>query len=245
MEEIGASPQRLGNFRVLYLLTLLIGLILVCLVGGWIGGHLGGLAWQSNPAVQFNWHPLLMILGMVFLYGNSILIYRGLRQTRKRTLKITHATIHGCAFLATVVGLKAAFDSHNLATPPIPNLYSMHSWLGLAAVILFCAQYLVGFIAFLVPGLRQPLRETIMPYHVLFGLMGFVAAAATSLLGLTEKIFFAEKNYATLPAQGVLVNFIAIFVVIFTGLVIYLATENRFKRQPLPEDAILLTGQTE
>uniref|UniRef100_A0A1B0CGU1 Cytochrome b561 domain-containing protein n=1 Tax=Lutzomyia longipalpis TaxID=7200 RepID=A0A1B0CGU1_LUTLO len=245
MEEIGASPQRLGNFRVLYLLTVLIGVVLLTLVGGWIGSHLNGLAWQSNPSVQFNWHPLLMTFGMIFLYGNSILIYRGLRNTRKRTLKITHATLHGVAFVATVIGLKAVFDSHNLATPPIPNLYSMHSWLGLAAVILFCAQYLVGFIAFLVPGLRQPLRETIMPYHVLFGLMGFVAAAATALLGLTEKIFFAEKSYSTLPAQGVLVNFIAVFIVIFTGLVVYLATETRFKRQPLPEDAILLTGQTE
>ncbi|XP_059608769.1 transmembrane ascorbate-dependent reductase CYB561 [Phlebotomus argentipes] len=244
MEEIGAS--NLGHFNSLYLGTLLVGLLLVILVGGWIGSHLGGLAWHSNPAVQFNWHPLLMTIGMIFLYGNAILIYRGFRMTKKRNLKITHATLHGLAFLATVLGLKAVFDSHDLASPPIPNLYSMHSWLGLLAVILFSAQYLVGFISFLAPGLSQPLREKIMPYHVLFGLYGFVAAAATALLGFSEKIFFTLKSdYANLPAQGILVNFIALFVILFAGLVVYLATESRYKRQALPEDAILLTGQTD
>uniref|UniRef100_A0A1B0D0N1 Uncharacterized protein n=1 Tax=Phlebotomus papatasi TaxID=29031 RepID=A0A1B0D0N1_PHLPP len=186
-------------------------------------------------------------MAMNFLCNrNPILIYRGLRLTRKRTLKLTHATLHGLAFLAVVIGLKAVFDSHNLATPPISNLYSMHSWIGLAAVILFSAQYVVGFITFLLPGLNQQLRETIMPYHILFGLIGFVASGAAALLGFSEKISFVlGHKYENLPAQGVLVNFIAFFIIIFTTLVIYLTTETRFKRQPLAEDAILLTGQNE
>ncbi|GAB0099884.1 cytochrome b reductase 1 [Sergentomyia squamirostris] len=246
MEAIGGSHQQLGHFRAIYIFTLVIGVLLLALVGGWVGNHLGGLAWQSDPRLQFNWHPLLMTFGMIFIYGNSIMIYRGMRMTRKRTLKLFHASLHFLAFIATVVGLKAVFDSHNLATPPIPNLYSMHSWLGLAAVILFSGQYVVGFVTFLAPGLRQPLREKVMSYHVIFGLLGFVLAAATSLLGFSEKIFFVlSSNYANLPAQGVLVNFIALFVVLFTSLVIYLTTQSHFKRQPLAEDAILLTGQNE
>ena len=43
----------------------------VVLAGIWTGHHLGGFSWQSNPNLEFNWHPLLMILGMIYLYGNG------------------------------------------------------------------------------------------------------------------------------------------------------------------------------
>ena len=43
----------------------------VVLVGIWTGHHLGGFSWQSDPKHEFNWHPLLMTLGMIYLYGNG------------------------------------------------------------------------------------------------------------------------------------------------------------------------------
>ncbi|XP_021712866.1 cytochrome b561 isoform X2 [Aedes aegypti] len=241
MESSGPSPTSLNNFRVVYLITQMVGAAIVILMGSWIGVHLGGLSWTSNPATQFNWHPLLMSIGMIFLYGNSILVYRGFRYARKKPLKVTHAAIHGLAFVFTVVALVAAFDSHNLAKVPIPNMYTLHSWVGMAAVVLFGLQYLFGFVSYLFPGVRESMRSTYMPVHVFFGVLGFVLAVAASLLGLLEKAIFAMPDYRYLPPQGVLVNMIGLLLVVYGGLVVFLVTDPMYKRKALPEDAMLLT----
>ncbi|XP_055608002.1 transmembrane ascorbate-dependent reductase CYB561 isoform X2 [Uranotaenia lowii] len=236
-----SSPQSLNNFRILYLITQMVGVTIIILVSSWVGVHLGGVAWTSQPRVQFNWHPLLMSIGMIFLYGNSILVYRGFRYARKKPLKITHAVIHGLAFVFTVVALVAAFDSHNLAQPPIPNMYTLHSWIGMAAVVIFGLQYVFGFVSYLFPGLREPLRATYMPVHIFFGILGFVLAIAASCLGLLEKAIFSIDKYSSLPAQGVLVNMIGMLMIVYGGLVVFLVTETNYKRKPLPEDVMLLT----
>ncbi|XP_037931328.1 cytochrome b reductase 1 isoform X2 [Teleopsis dalmanni] len=239
--KMDAEPS-LSNFKVLYVLTQLCGLTMIALVGSWIGAHMGGLGGTDNPSLEFNWHPLLMTIGLIFLYGNSILVYRGFRNMRKKTLKLAHASIHMGAFILTVIALKTVFDSHNLAKPdPIPNMYSLHSWLGLSAVIIFSMQYVAGFVAFLVPGMKESFKIALMPLHVYFGLFGFVLAIASALMGLTEKAIFA-KLYPELLSSGAMANMCGVLFVVFGGLVVYLATESTYKRKPLPEDTVLLTG---
>ncbi|XP_062135627.1 plasma membrane ascorbate-dependent reductase CYBRD1-like [Drosophila sulfurigaster albostrigata] len=82
---------------------------------------------SSNPKIEFNWHPFFMTIGFIYLYGNSILIYRAFYTLRKKTLKLIHAFIHMTAFILTVIALKTVFDSHDFANPSIPNMYSLHS----------------------------------------------------------------------------------------------------------------------
>lgn len=46
-------------------------------------------------------------------------------------------------------------------------------------------------VSFLYPGIAAAYRETVMPYHVFFGIFNFALAIATSVLGFSEKLIFA------------------------------------------------------
>lgn len=238
--------RKYADFRLLYLILQMIGCTLIILMMVWVFAFLGGLSWSATPKVQFNWHPLLMTIGMVYLYGNSILVYRGLRFARKRSLKISHATMFGSIMFLVIIASWAVYDSHVLNTPPIPNLYSLHSWIGLFAVILFILQWVGGFFSFLYPIITAQQRETFMPMHIYFGLTGYVMAIAAALLGLCEKtIFKLGGEYSQLPNEAIIVNTMGLLIMVFAALVVYLATNRHFQRTPLPEDAILLTGHNE
>ena len=50
----------------------------------------------------------------------------------------------GLATVVACLGLKAVFDSHSYAEPPVPHLYSLHSWMGLSAVALAVVQWVLG-----------------------------------------------------------------------------------------------------
>ncbi|KAG5674612.1 hypothetical protein PVAND_004566 [Polypedilum vanderplanki] len=241
-----SSQARLVNFRLLYLVTQLVGAFLLLLVLSWILIHLGGFGYSvENPKILFNWHPICMII-FVFLLGNSILIYRGFRYAGKKSLKVAHAFTHGLAFFIALFGLIAVFDSHNYAIPKIPNLYSLHSWIGLSAVIIFIGQYIAGFTFYLFPKFKESLRIFYMPLHVFFGLIAFILCLIAVLMGLTEKAIFSMTNdYQNLPSHAMLVNTIGLMTALFGSLVIYLVTEPSYKREPLPEDSMLLTGDHE
>ena len=69
---------------------------------------------------------------------SGILTYRLFKDGPKPILKIVHAVIMISVFILTVIALIAVFDFHNLKS--IPNMYSVHSWMGILTVILFSFQ---------------------------------------------------------------------------------------------------------
>jgi len=191
MDEI---EQDLRGLRPAFLLAQLAGLTMVVTMSVWTGHYLGGFAGQTVPELNFNWHPLLLTISLIYLYGNGILIYRLARQERKQRLKVAHATVMACSTLLSWAGVKAAWDSHSLATPPIPHTYSLHSWCGILTLAVALLQWLIGCIAFLWPGVASHLRTTLLPLHVFVGIAVFVLACVTALLGITEKSFFSMKE---------------------------------------------------
>ncbi|ESO82470.1 hypothetical protein LOTGIDRAFT_236962 [Lottia gigantea] len=239
MDMIGkpARSSDMKYFTWLVLLAQVFGLTAVVLVAVWMGHFQQGFAWQSNPGLEFNYHPLFMVIGMIFLYSDAILAYRVFRNDKKMYIKLLHAGMQITALIFVAVGLKAVFDSHNLKKPdPIPNLYTLHSWLGLITVILFGLQWVGGFATFLFPKAGMATRIMALPHHQFWGIAILCFAAATACMGITEKCIFSIKDYSQRPTQAYVANFLGLMIVCLVTTVIYIVTRPEYKRPPAPEE---------
>lgn len=214
----------------------ILGILAMVLTGVWMGKYLGGFAWDGSGK-EFNYHPLCMIISMVFLYSEAMIVYRVFRHENKFFVKLVHFGLQLVALAVAVWGLKAVFDFHNHNN--IPNLYSLHSWCGLGTVILFACQLLGGFVSFLFPKLPDSPRGAYLKVHVFFGMFIFIMAVATCLLGINEKLFFTG-TYASLPAQAQLGNVLGVVLLILLGIVFFVVTNAAFKRVDNEEERVSL-----
>nr|KAF6295424.1 cytochrome b561 [Myotis myotis] len=195
--ESRASP-RPGGLSYCVAFSQLLGLTVVAVTGAWLGLYRGGIAWES--ALQFNVHPLCMVIGLVFLQGDALLVYRVFRNEAKRTTKILHGLLHGFAFIIALVGLVAVFAYHR--KKGYADLYSLHSWCGILAFVLYVVQWLVGFSFFLFPGASFSLRSRYRPLHIFFGASIFLLSVGTALLGLKEALLFKlGTKYSTFEPE--------------------------------------------
>ncbi|XP_020823791.2 lysosomal membrane ascorbate-dependent ferrireductase CYB561A3 isoform X2 [Phascolarctos cinereus] len=129
----------MGQFYLFSLVLGTLGSLCVLFTVYWVQHWRGGFGWDGTN-LMFNWHPVLMVTGMVVLYGAASLVYR-LPQSwvgPKLPWKLLHAVLHLVAFILAVLGLVAVFNFHYHNR--ISNLYSLHSWLGITAVALFACQ---------------------------------------------------------------------------------------------------------
>ncbi|XP_037542373.1 cytochrome b reductase 1 [Nematolebias whitei] len=213
------------------------GFVAIIFVLRWVLHFKEGLGWDGSLA-EFNWHPVLVVTGFVFLQGTAIIVYRlpWTWQCSKLIMKFVHAGLHVAAFLFAVIALVAVFDFHNAAK--IPNMYSLHSWIGLTAVILYGLQLVLGVGLYLIPVTPVSWRTACMPIHVYSGLLLFTTVIAVALLGITEKLIFGLTNpkYKDSPPEAVFVNILGLLLVIFGALILWIATRTSWKR---PSDQTL------
>jgi cytochrome b-561 len=62
--------QNLEGFTTTFGVAQAIGILTIILVIVWADHYRGGFAWRSDVDLEFNWHPVLMTSGMIFLYAN-------------------------------------------------------------------------------------------------------------------------------------------------------------------------------
>jgi hypothetical protein len=188
--------------------------------------YLGGLNWND---LVFNWHPVMMVSGMILCGVCSSLSYR-LLQLPKRYSKLLHAGLHTCSITCLLIGLKAVLDSHNGKNPShkfIANFYSLHSFIGLLAISLTFLNYFLGLTFFLVDIVRTEWKLWFKPYHTFIGVMAFFFGAMAALSGISEKCTFLNcsysvtstdshfgQNYHLLPAGCRLANGIGMMVLL-------------------------------
>ncbi|KAI5652745.1 hypothetical protein M9H77_29932 [Catharanthus roseus] len=202
------------------LVAQVLGIAAIVMVLIWTISFRGGLAWEaSNKNLIFNLHPVLILIGLIVLGGEGIMTYKVL-PLRKEAKKLIHLVLNAIALILGVIGIYAAFKYHNESN--IPNLYSLHSWLGIGIIVLFGIQWIYGFLVFFYPGGTSEIRRESLPWHVLLGMFVYILAIANAALGLLEKLTFLENGgLGKYGAEAFLVNFTAIITVLFGAFVIF------------------------
>jgi len=177
-------------------------LLVLLLVVLWFGEYDTGYGWGNGDAAVFAWHPTFMVLGLVVCFVEAAISYRAFADLATRpNIKLFHLLMHSMAILFVSLGLIAVFRFHNEHVPPIPNLYSLHSWLGILTVTLFFAQYIGGFYAFLYPKMNIENRAQFVAFHSQAGLLILVIfVSATVCTGVLEKLTFGKD--CNLPEGG-------------------------------------------
>jgi hypothetical protein len=192
-----------------------------------------------------------------------LLTYRVIDLPKSAT-KWIHATLHSAAIIFVILGLVCVFVGNNYPDynggSYYSNLHSLHSFLGMAAVVLFAQNYLLGLWHFLTPLSVVPVvyRKTYMPYHVFIGFFSLIAATMAVETGIMELIteygkcdydissadINPAKNYADLPLACKLANGagLCVFVAVllcsfamfdFTRFEDPVASNNRDQREAL------------
>lgn len=64
-----SDPRDFFRFTIGIIAAQVVGLFMVILVGIWMSKYHDGYGWDT--AVVFNYHPLFMTLGLIFLYGDG------------------------------------------------------------------------------------------------------------------------------------------------------------------------------
>ena len=148
----------------------------------------------------------------------------------RRSSKALHSVLMVVAVGLSIPGVWAVWQSHDLAQPPIPHMFSLHSWLGLLTLGLMGLQLLLGLSVFLLPCAPSRVRAGYHHLHVFCGLAVIVSATAAALMGLTEEaIFSLAASYTKLVGKGILLNCIGLFLTIFSVTVIFITTKPSFK----------------
>ncbi|XP_072027994.1 transmembrane ascorbate-dependent reductase CYB561-like [Amphiura filiformis] len=174
-------------FVPLVIVSQIFAIAILVLLGFWTGVTLGGFAWDGSIK-HFNFHPLLMVLGMVILNGDGILVFRLFPMFSKSTSKLIHLILQGIVVIMGGIALKASFAYLNANNKA--NVHTVHSWVGFTTYLMFGLQWICGFLIFFFPKLSEDYRGTYMPLHRYFGLALFALAIVSAISGIQETIMF-------------------------------------------------------
>ncbi|URE26107.1 B561 family [Musa troglodytarum] len=172
--------------------------------------------------LYFVLHTLLMVIGFILFGGEGILAHRwgvGLGWARGPR-KAAHLWLQGAALGFGVAGLLTKFKGNKGV---LANFHSLHSWMGLLCLLLFAAQWTMGFLSFWNRGEGWRARTLLLPWHVFIGIFTYSLAVATAESGLMEKMAFLHTKHG-IPRSSLeftLINVLGLTLAIHCGLVVF------------------------
>ncbi|KAG5060001.1 hypothetical protein JHK87_001030 [Glycine soja] len=142
--------------------------------------------------------------------------------------KLVHLWLQGVALASGIFGIWTKFQGKDGI---VANFYSLHSWMGLASVSLFGAQWLIGFLNFWHRGEVRTVRIRILPWHVFLGLYTYALAIATAETGLLEKLTFLQtkRNVPKHSTESMVVNSLGLGLALLSGFVILVAVSPNYQ----------------
>ncbi|THU70887.1 hypothetical protein C4D60_Mb08t29730 [Musa balbisiana] len=172
--------------------------------------------------LYFVLHTLLMVIGFILFGGEGMLAHRwgvGLGWARGRR-KAAHLWLQGAALGFGVAGVWTKFKGKKGV---LANFHSLHSWMGLLCLLLFAAQWTMGFLSFWNRGEGRRARTLLLPWHIFVGIFTYSLAVATAESGLMEKMAFLHTKHG-IPRSSLeftLINVLGLTLAIHCGLVVF------------------------
>ncbi|PPS10984.1 hypothetical protein GOBAR_AA09655 [Gossypium barbadense] len=162
--QISATPVTVfGHLLFIAVTTLVIV---------WLLKFREGLAFESAnkfkifnlPPSHLQLHPLLMVIGFILIAGEAIMAYKSTPSRRDiKVQKAVHLTLQTIALGCGIFGIVVIFKFHDETN--MPDMVTLHSWLGMIAICLFGLQYLLGFFSYVFPGAESYSRAAYLPWH--------------------------------------------------------------------------------
>ncbi|KAL6295291.1 hypothetical protein ACE6H2_003433 [Prunus campanulata] len=133
---------------------------------------------------------------------------------KRNTQKMVHLILHFLALVAIILGIYAAFKFNHESG--IPNLLTLHSWLGIITISLFGLQWLFAFFAYVFPGAESSARGNLVPWHTFVGMVIFLLAVCTAEAGLLERFLFLSIGRTQ---ETLIINFTGLLIFLFAASV--------------------------
>mmetsp|Transcript_27212 Transcript_27212/g.41164 ORF Transcript_27212/g.41164 Transcript_27212/m.41164 type:complete len:269 (-) Transcript_27212:412-1218(-) len=179
--------------RWAHILSHVLALVALVFVSWWIH-TLGGFSTMSSKLV-FNYHPLFMVVAFCFMTV-ATLAFRHYIFLQRWQRKLVHGLSWTIAAVCAIVAFVAVFQSHNDPTSGyIPNLYSLHSWVGVMVTIFYILQWASAFGAFGLGYGSPTFKSVLVKIHKYVGPVLYQSVALTMCLGIQEKEGFIGCGY--------------------------------------------------
>jgi len=143
-----------------------------------------------------------MVSGLILCSLTSQVSYRLFPFTKLIT-KTIHVLLHTTAIICVCVGFSAVYIGNNNKNKNgehkyYANFCTIHSFLGLAAILLYAQNYILGFAHYLMPASVE-MRKTYMPSHMFLGMFSLFCACFAALTGIME--LFTEYGCPYVPSS--------------------------------------------